>query len=94
MYNTGGYQLVDFTGVTINPDAAVTVSNSAMARIMKSTDKPVRICNANIGGFKVSAVENSVTDTGAVDSKVRYFSIQGVAYSVSTDDNTLTITKV
>lgn len=95
MKNPGGYLLMDFTGVEINSESAVTIVEPVKAEILRNNNKPVYISGVVIGSTTLNVVVDMVTDTGARDGKVYGFMGVGSTYfNISTDDNNITFTPV
>lgn len=93
MNPVGGYQMVVFDNVTINPDSAVTITDAKNAEILRTTNKPVFVTGIKVGATAVDAVVDVRTNTGARDGKV--YGITGpnaTFYNISTDDDRVTFT--
>lgn len=95
MKNPGGYLLMDFTGVEINSEEAVTIVDPVKAEILRNNNKPVYIYGVVMGPTTLSVTVDLVTDTGARDGKVYGFMGTGsTLFNISTDDNNITFTPV
>lgn len=92
MKTSGGYQILDLTGVTINAEAAVTFADAKKSEILRTNDKLLVITGASLGAMTVTAITGDVTDTGARDGKVYHFTVNGKGYTITTNDANITIT--
>lgn len=91
--NAGGYQILDFTGVTLNSDTPVTVTLPKHAEILRTTNKIVHLHNLTIDNVTLDALAHIRTSTGARDGKVYGFiGPNSLFFNISTDDNNVTFT--
>ena len=93
MKPVGGYQMVVFDNVTINPDSAVTITDVKNAEILRSTNKPVFITGIKVGATALDAFVDVRTNTGTRDSKVyRITGPNATFYNIGTDGDRVTFT--
>ncbi len=91
--NVGGYQILDFTGVTLNSETPVTVNLPKHAEILRTTNKIVHLHNLTINNVTLDALADIRTSTGARDGKVYGFiGPNSLFFNISTDDNNVTFT--
>lgn len=92
MYS-GGYQMINMNGAAITNNSATVITDSKIAEILRSTNKPVYFYNVIVDGISTNVVADIRTNTGAVDGKVYGFiGPNSSFFNVSTDDNKITFT--
>lgn len=85
--------MINMNGAEITNGSATVITNSKIAEILRSTNKPVYFYNVIVDGISTNVVADIRTNTGAIDGKVYGFiGPNSSFFNVSTDDNKITFT--
>lgn len=86
----GGYQTIDFNGLTMTAGQTVNVTDARLAKKIRNIDKPAYVTGLKSGAMVVSGYCSS-TNTGSVDGQVLTLISNLGTVEISTNDSVISV---